>query len=58
MDMLSLPLFLGIVAVSIGVPVVFIVGVRSLAFRIAGRSDRWAVEMLPLPAWRPRLVSR
>jgi len=61
MDMLSLPLFWGIVAVSIGVPVVFIVGVRSLAFRIAGRSGRWpvaGVEMLPLPTWRPRLISR
>ena len=61
MDMLSLPLFLGIVAVSIGVPVVFIVGVRSLAFRIAGRAGRWpvaGVEMFPLPAWRPRSISR
>lgn len=48
MELSILPLLWLVVALSIGIPIVFILGVRYVAYRLAGRS-----ESLPVPAIQP-----
>lgn len=59
MEMMVSPLLLFVIALSIVIPMLFIVGVRYVAYRLAGRPESVhlpAADLLPIPV--PRFASR